>query len=426
MNGSSWTPINLQPYLREDAPEDKPTYLSRTDQAALLYARHLHFLSGEPEGMKSWLAQIAIAERLKATDHPNIALYIDFESDCRPIVSRFRALGVTNERITKGLIYIRPEERFDEASQHALTDLAFKPEISLFDGVAAGMGLCGKNPNAAEDFTYWWGMLGRPIQLTTSGPTVLIDHVAKDPLNRGQHGQYMAGTYAKLAAADVHIGVDVITPFGRGLTGRARLIVHKDRPGWLRGQAVGGRALAELVLTSDLDSGAVTYALEPSVAAGAEGFRPTVLMERISQFLEPMTEPLSGYAIVNAIPGKKAGKLTALKVLAAEGYLQCSPGPRDGLLYRSQKPFHLTGSPPVPIGSQEPVTTDRFSDPPLTGVVRTGTGQSGNQNASTGSPPVAGQNGRSRCPLGHHCSQPPSGRVICCGNPVSTRTEATA
>src|SRR5438105_8776456 len=148
----SWLPLDLGPYLRGEVPEAKPEYLARSDgESHLLYAKHVHWISGEPEGMKSWLAQIAITELLLASDRPNVALYVDFESDIGPIVNRFSALGVSKDRLRTGLIYVRPDEPFDDPSQSAFIDLGFRPEVSLLDGINAGMGQSGMDPNSSKD-----------------------------------------------------------------------------------------------------------------------------------------------------------------------------------------------------------------------------------------------------------------------------------
>jgi len=76
---SSWHPIDLTDAISGEgiAP---PVALHRTDSVALLYPERIHWIQGESETLKSWLAQLAVAQVLLA-DKWNSVLYIDFEDD---------------------------------------------------------------------------------------------------------------------------------------------------------------------------------------------------------------------------------------------------------------------------------------------------------------------------------------------------------
>lgn len=400
-----WRRQNLDPILRGEVPEVVPEYLTVAGGYKLLYPGLCHWISGEPEGLKSWLAQIAVAEVLMEGD---CALYIDFESDAGAIVNRLLALGVARDRIAAGLVYIRPETPLSSEAQAALVAEAMrsKPTVSVIDGVNAGMALCGYDPIGWKDFANWWTQLGRPVQLQTSGPTVAIDHVVKNP---EQRGSYMYGSMGKQAAIDAaHLGVIVLDKFGRGLTGRAKIVVHKDRPGFLNGRADGGRVIAYLTLASDADTGAVTWQLE---AAGGEGgyqpkpFRPTYLMERISRYVEMADKPPSQNRITDDVTGKKLALIKAIQVLADERYVVKEPAAK-GFTYRSQTPYRevedplktdtgSTGSPPVPTGSQEPVISTGSTGSPV--LLNTGNREPVDRGSGTGrsDSPVPGP---SRCP----------------------------
>src|SRR5947207_2339491 len=83
--------IVLAPYVAGDVEPERPTMLVRGDGTFLLYPGRLHWLSGEPESLKSWLAQIAVADALEDGLR---ATYLDFEATPRELVARLRALGV--------------------------------------------------------------------------------------------------------------------------------------------------------------------------------------------------------------------------------------------------------------------------------------------------------------------------------------------
>jgi hypothetical protein len=73
--------------------------------------------------------------------------------------------------------------------------------------------------------------------------------------------------------------------------------------------------------------------------APSDTFRPTVLMERISRFLESQDEACSQNHIRERVTGKVAALLQALDLLVAEGYVEAFEGPRGARLHRSVERF---------------------------------------------------------------------------------------
>jgi hypothetical protein len=346
---TGWGPVNWMPYLRGQQVEQSPTRLARVDGLCLLYPKKLHWISGEPEGLKSWLAQVAVADALKAGRN---AIYIDFEGDAAPIFERMLALGVSAQQIQKQLSYHRPERAISDEAVEAVLDEAeeVRPAIAVIDGVRAAMGASGLDSNVGRDFIQWLTKLGRPLQRVTDGPTLAIDHVVKDPDKRGA---YAAGAGEKQAVVDVHLGLEVVESFGRGMTGRARIIVHKDRAGFLNPHATGKpghKLIGVLVMESAPDTGQVTSRIEvPSDTdlrtAQPSEFRPTALMERVSRWMESpavMTGPApTKRKIRDNVVGKAQYVDRAIDCLVEEGHLTVDTEPRYPT-YRLGKPFRET------------------------------------------------------------------------------------
>jgi hypothetical protein len=330
---SGWGRIDLRPHLEGTAAEIEPVALSRTDGVKLLYADRLHWLSGEPESLKSWLAQVAVAQALR---DGMVVLYVDFETDAADIVARLRALGATDRAILERLSYYRPQAPMTSTVVDNVVAHAADANVALtvIDGCQAAMGASGLDSNNARDFYQWWNRLGRRLQTETHGPMVVIDHVVKNPENRGQ---YAAGTGQKLAAVDVHIGLELVRPFGHGLTGEARIVIHKDRPGRLRPVAKG-KLLGRLSLVSNPTSGAVTHAIEPPTEDGDAKFRPTGLMERVSRYVEDAQTPPTKRKIRTEVRGMETWVVVAADRLVEEGYLAIDAGGRYPV-YRSVRPF---------------------------------------------------------------------------------------
>ncbi len=388
---SSWTPVNLADVLNSDLSPLEPVILPRTDGIRLLYPGRVHMFLGEPESCKSWAAQVAVAEVLQSGKS---AVYIDFEAEAREVVTHLLALGVSQEAILQGLSYLRPEEPLTPSIKVTLMAHleAISSEMTVVDGVNSALVADDKEPNSNKDFGKWWRELVRALQLRTHGPVVIIDHVGKDKERRGD---WSVGAGQKKALIDgAMLAFEVIHAFGRGRTGMMKLLLFKDRPGYLRGQQGKGKEIARLRLISDSESGQVTAELAPPAGAGEgeEGgdeqapWRPTGYMERISRVLELEPEPLSKTQLVVRVQGKAKYVRDALSVLVAEGFVEAVSGSRSSLLHRSLKAFReeseTTPSRPRPdpvpsaggLGKDDPVPNT--SGDPLTGSPGGGTGSS--------------------------------------------------
>jgi hypothetical protein len=322
---NGWASIDLKTYLSGDAfrVRKAPTMLPRSDGIKLLYEQKLHWISGEPEGLKSWIAQIAAADAIEAG---LVAMYVDFESDMESVVDRLLALGCSVENLSNYLSYHRPEVGVGRHSNGTADVLlaeaeTFKPSITVIDGVQASMGLDDLDSNSAKDFYKWWGSFGRPLLKLTSGPTIAVDHVVKLSENRRQ---YAAGTGQKQAVVDVHIGTEVLDPFGVGMTGKAALTLQKDRPGMLQrhaGKRDEGRApLATLTMKSDALSGDISFVIDPPEGPRTN-FKPTYLMEQVSRCLQAVSPVAVSKAHIEAnVHGRAEFKRQALDLLIEDGF----------------------------------------------------------------------------------------------------------
>lgn len=127
-------------------------------------------------------------------------------------------------------------------------------------------------------------------------------------------------------------------PLARGATGLAKITTHKDRPGWLpRPKA------AELALSSDPDTHAITWEFRPAAGDPDQTFRPTVLMERVSAYVAACNGELpSRNSIEENVKGKRDYVRRAVDVLLVEGYLSERSGARGARLLESVKPYRET------------------------------------------------------------------------------------
>jgi hypothetical protein len=311
---TSWSAVALQPILDDSYVAPATSLLERTDGRCLLYPGRVHALNAEPESLKSWFAQHACAERLRAGE---TVLYIDFEDSAVSVVGRLRALGVDDAVIAAGFVYLRPDEAL---TQTALQDfdevLARRPTLVVIDGVTEAFSQQQLSPLDNSDVAAWLDMLPRRIVHTVDEVAVLLlDHVTK---SRETRGRYAIGAQHKLAGIDVAYSARVLQPFARGRTGVVELRVEKDRPGAVREFAVNG-VVAQLIATSQAD-GRVHISLDPPEQKGG-AFRPTRLMQYVSQAIET-TPGMSTRAVRESVSGKTDAKDLALETLVREGFVE--------------------------------------------------------------------------------------------------------
>jgi hypothetical protein len=225
--------------------------------------------------------------------------------------------------------------RLDAAGTQHIEHAASRSTLVVLDGVTEAMSLHGLDLNDQTDIAAFLAML--PRRLADLGPAVVqIDHLPK----MTEHGNRFAiGGQHKLAGLDgaAYI-VKVIDAFGRGKKGRAIVTVAKDREGAIREQTAGN-TIAELVL--DSTGGALLAVLEVprGVSRTDDGsFRPTILMERVSRWIED-NPGQTGRQIEQNVSGKNTGIRDALRILALEARITGTPGARGSMHYESVTPY---------------------------------------------------------------------------------------
>lgn len=325
---SSWTPVDLDAVLDGREVDKPPTRLLRTDGVPLLYAGKVHAISGEPESCKGWLALAAAAETMAGGE---TVFYVDFEDSAGGVVGRLLSLGVDPDTIRRLFVYVRPSEPLDAHGWAALGGID-AIGLGVIDGITEAMVLHGLSPDDNSDIAKWRSLLPRP--LAAAGASVLeVDHVTKNPDSRGR---FAIGGQHKLAQLDgAAYGVRVIDTFGRGRTGKVKIVCHKDRPGHVRAHEDDDKCVAVMTLTSVGDEGAVRVALEPP--GDAQAWRPTHLMEKASHLIE--TYPGAGKRqIRDGVAARGEWVDAALLALSAEGYITVTP---DGKSHKhfSVRPF---------------------------------------------------------------------------------------
>jgi hypothetical protein len=337
----SWWPRDLGPILSGELTEEPPpAFLARSDGQRLFYAGKVNALIGESESGKTW---VGLLTALQALQEGQRVLYLDFEDTAPGIVARLRLLGATDAHLSR-LAYIGPDESLDAV--HSKRDLRdhlaeHPPALIIFDGVNAAMTLLGLDLEKNKDATQFSLQLLRPLK-RTGAAVVTIDHVTKSKDNRGS---YAIGAQAKRADIDgCALLVEVVQPFGRGMRGKLKLTVSKDRPGQVRAISGGAKAAGLAYIDSTAGDSTNCWVEAPDLRPEGErpAWRPTVLMERISAFLQTLSEGsegVSGRAIVDGVTGNAKHLRAGLQMLVDDRYVERTTTPSGAMLHRSLRPY---------------------------------------------------------------------------------------
>lgn len=333
MPGDSWQQVDLAGVIAGlqsgTITRPTPTVGRRGDGAGLFYEGRINSIFGDNGAGKSMTGHAISAGEILAGRH---VIWIDYEDDETGTCSRLLDLGLRPDLIVEQFHYFRPEELFDVTAENRLAALIDTHDVALvvIDSTGEAMGLEGKKVNDDLDNAQW--MRRFPRFVANLGPAVLlIDHVVKNKENRGLDP---AGSYRKKASiTGTALIAEMLVEFGIGRSGRSRLTCAKDRAGnWVRGQRV-----AEFVL--DATTIPYQYSLDPPESSVDETgqFRPTVLMEKVSRWLE-LNPGASKNQIETAHLGKAEYVRQALDILVRDGFVAAEKQ-GQALRHTAEKPY---------------------------------------------------------------------------------------
>ncbi len=312
---SSWAPVDLATIVdalaRGEAIGPTPSLLPRGDGAHLLYRGELHSIAAEPESGKTW---ILLGESARLIEAGERVLYLDFEDTPANVVSRLLALNASPAAVVERFVLVRPDEALAVGAMDRL--LARGPfALAVIDGVTEALDLLGLTTDNV-DIPKFRARLGRPLA-RSGAATVEIDHVTKDAATRGR---YAIGGQHKLAGVAVAYSVKALQRPSRTRAGLLKLTVEKDRHGRIREHEDASHTIALAHIEPDTEGG-LTVRLDVPDAGEAGSFRPTHLMERISEHVE-QNPGATVRSINDAVKGKTTARDHALALLVTEGYVE--------------------------------------------------------------------------------------------------------
>lgn len=316
--GSTWQRRPLQPIVEGlmagTLERPKPT-LGRigASDLGLFYRGRVNGLYGEPNKGKT---MVALAVAVEVLNDGGAVAWIDLEEPADGIVGRLLDMGATPKAIIDRFAFFAPEERISVGEPWLAAELdALAPTLAVIDSTGEALALEGAGPNHDDEVANWFRTWPRWIATRTGAGVVVIDHVVKDETTRGL---WPGGSQRKKAAINGSaFMVAAIKELGRGVEGRLKITTSKDRHGNHR----PGSKAAEFVL--DARTTPARWRIEPVDTPG-EGmpFRPTVLMERVSRWLEEHQAPASKRAIADGVKGNHDARAKAIDRLVEEGYVR--------------------------------------------------------------------------------------------------------
>ena len=284
---------------------------------------------------------MAVAQEVR---NGNAACVVDFDESAETVVERLCQLGLTEKEIAHGVVYCSPDSPFDEVAAAHL-EIRFRRvrnssrrqlTLGLVDSIAGAMSVEGLDPDVGRDMARFYH--GVPRWLKDQGLAVLlIDEVIKSRDSRGLRGTRPERRISRLDGAAYSF--TEMAPFGRGITGRVRVTVSRDRGGFVR-QHAPGKVMGTLTLTSSAEDGSVTAAFKSpaAVSLGEQARAFEDLRIRMSRVIRENPGSTSR-KLRGLIDGANAGtKDKAGKWLVDNGYvMKLKDGRRT--VYHSVTPY---------------------------------------------------------------------------------------
>lgn len=230
LNGRGMTGGSVRPYRTVSLAET-----SRRGVAApvllcdgLLYEGGLHSIAGAPDCGKTTLALFWAVKLLR---EGRTVVFLDEEGGEDIVVEKMQALGVSHEELEFMTYVPFPGRSWDDDDIGELMSFSkeINPAMFLVDSSAAFLARAGLDENSAPAVTSWWSKVLTPIARDLGAAVLVIDHDTKGT----EVSRYARGSGAKLAALDVQIKVTMVEPFTREQEGNLKVVITKDRRGWM-------------------------------------------------------------------------------------------------------------------------------------------------------------------------------------------------
>jgi archaellum biogenesis ATPase FlaH len=247
---------------------EPPVFLERD----IVIDGSLHWLYGDSESGKTWLALWLVKRRIEAGQR---ALYLDQENGPEVIGERLEILGCNPETIDRYLgYYEEPDLQLDPKSVKRILERIkeINPALTVFDSTRGFLTAAGLEESSNDDLDKLYALLLKPIR-SAKRTAVVLDHI-------GHGGNHARGAKRKRDMCDVMFEVSS-TGFDESKLGEIRLTRRKGRRGHVPERITFSAGGGEKGFVFERSAGTITdlesltekdcQALEFIVAGGANG-----------------------------------------------------------------------------------------------------------------------------------------------------------
>lgn len=307
----------------------------------LIYEGGLHSIAGAPDCGKTTLALFWAVQLLRQGKN---VLFLDEEGGAEIVTEKMQALGSSVDELENMSYVPFPGRSWDDEDIGELISFAkdISPAMMLVDSSAAFLARAGLDENSAPAVTNWWSRVLTPIARDVGAAVVVIDHDTK----ASEASRYARGSGAKLAALDVQLKVTMVTAFTREQEGNLKVVITKDRRGWLHRfwnvDVHTGGGLIDPAFTRDDPE-------QPGDRIADRSWPPSrrSLYEQLTSTPQTSQELVDKIVEAGGIPLKRETRSRELNKLADDGYAdRCEVGHGHETLWslpmRSSRDEHVT------------------------------------------------------------------------------------
>ncbi|MEI6241193.1 MAG: AAA family ATPase [Planctomycetia bacterium] len=311
----------------------EPLDLPVPDVGGMFYADAVHMVYGDGGSGKTYMVLAACLTNIR--EQGGTVVWFDYESGNNRMTQRCELLGFTEADDARFHYYdlTRQSPLMPNRTDVRAYVKAHKPTIVVFDafaGAFVGAGMTDENTKRHEIEAVLDGIF-RPAK-ADGAASVVLDHKPKG--SEAKKG-YPIGNERK------HSGVDVVIEVDSPTEGVTRMKGWKDQVTGAYNRR--GKKIAEYVWSSD---SRIVRAVDVADAQTADEprkpFRPTTLMQRVSEALEAAgAEGLSTRKLEAAVSGNQSGKRAAIAALVREGYVEVEAGAYGATQHRSVRTYRV-------------------------------------------------------------------------------------
>jgi AAA domain-containing protein len=257
------------------------------------------------------------------------------------------ALELDQQQLSERLAYYE-FPRLKRADGDALASMCATADLVLFDSQRMFLSDLALAENIADDYAVFVAEAVEPL-FRAGIATLILDNTGHEETGRSR------GTTAKDDLNEVLFKLEVAERFGLNTTGRLRLTIRDSRFGntGMWDMRIGGGVFEPWRKLDDEQ-------------AEGDDWKPTILMERVSRYLEKQHEPVSRTSIVGGVVGKRTTLFTAIDALIAEG---CASETHDKHIKHVRK---------FPVPDQFPAVPGNGHEDPVPGSPSVGRNRNGN------------------------------------------------